>query len=396
MIKNDYKSKLEELIGKHQSIASDALRRLLNELSHGNKKVERHIQNSDYLKSKIIVEKDQARIRAAQLKNHVSKNVITPLKNAPELKHRAAIIYTQLCGYNKSNSSLSSSQLEEKLKRITDALDYPSISEDSPNKEGYEDDYKTASLVFTPSRKSSKDTLVFTVAILGIDLTFLGHYLESFKPEDNARKKKNGFLYASIAIFLTLSLAGAWWWVSIDQKPKRLFYEVSSSMLLASTKIPIDERGQPRDSISLEVVQTKFDEFVVKGDTIPLNGLWLRLMISNYSSQTNLYPDGLFYIPVLQEQLFGKVDTHKLSYANDAELILFLPQKLNRIFEWQITNDSDTYFIPPRTRMFMFFKLAKDRFNKQGKYTFRLCLEVFDENRNSLEATSDNIKLVIN
>ncbi|NQZ76973.1 MAG: hypothetical protein HRT61_12860 [Ekhidna sp.] len=391
-MENEYKDRLNDLITKHSSNAPGTLRDILKKLYKGDKTTLKSISNAAYLREQITHKDKNLRITSAALKNHVKKNIIDALAENEDLKFRASVVFRHLTGYDKAGSNFETKDLKAGIDQIMNDGKFPHPQPKNYLKEGTEDDYSTASSIFT-GKKSQKKALIFVVAILGIELDYLANQLKKFSPETEPKRTKRKLI--TFAFLLVLTTLIAIWYLRVDQPRNQLFYQVRVEEIFSESLISLDTTIPVNDSISLQVVQIAFDDFLIRTDTIALNEVWIRLMVSNHSDSLKFFPDGLFLLPNLQEHLTGNMYQNQAKHASHGKANLYLPTAMNRTFEWQIINNSRHFYIPPRKHGFMFFKLIKDDLTNEGLYSFKLSLEGFDQKKEPFDAVSSTFKLAI-
>lgn len=375
MVRLTYEDHLEDMIAAHQDRCADALRSIILDLDAGNFEGNQLLEEPAHIRSLISYYKGEARITPARLKKHVGSFLIPNLKSNHQIRDRVTLIYKSISGYG-THSPITDKEFKDAVDSILTKGEYPPIP-GSSRREGVENQYKAAGNIFATQTKSSLETLKFVIAILGIKEGALKSYLngdEIVKPEIKGLNEdkillKSKAIYFTVGAVILVFIAVISGLLSKDKPRQKLRERILASRVF-NQSVSIDDTN-PKDSISIEVVRVESYDKLIRIDTFPLNSMWVRIKVSNFSDSLSFIPDGLFYKPLIQEKFDGVLLAGVENVSSQENVQLTLPHDPGRAYEWKIVNDP-LISIPPKSAAFSLIKLMAHKDAEDQIASFRL------------------------
>lgn len=179
--------------------------------------------------------------------------------------------------------------------------------------------------------------------------------------------------------------------LSID-KPRLKLRETILADAFFNSPVPITITD-PKDSVAIEVVRVDSYDKLVHIDTLPLNSMWVRIRVSNFSDSLNFVPDSFFYAPVFQERFDGILLSGGENISSQENIQLTLPHDPGRVFEWKVINEP-LIRIPPKSAVFSLIKLVAHQDSEDQIASFTLGISGFLLT-SSVRNESNQLKLAI-
>lgn len=357
--RSSYEKEIERLIGTFgEKLLSQSILSIALKLDLELKKVK---VTTFFDKPTLILENLNEGIEsttAAQLMSLLRKQ-LSHRKNQYD-RYKLEVIFKHLSGAYARKRHFSIIKINKKIDQIRNGDHFP--DPDLSTKPTGEDDSKFKSLSKLLQGKQphiNSYTIRFAIALLGIKLIPLEKRLFELRNEakeeptngsnqsestlaplySNSRPplNKKNLLIKTLTVLLIVSVA--YFAFRHQTASKSTLFDDIPSHEVFNMEMEIGEEVAAKDCVTIVPYLLTFKDVLVNEDTIPLNRLWIKFRVTNFSDQTH-FPDAIYLKKIQSNSLQGQIVERARTILDSTSLIFNIAEGEKKISQGIQTTSS--------------------------------------------------------
>lgn len=391
--KTQYENRIDDLIERFKNkLLSDAIRLLVSELKTDKESAQAFFDHPGLILEHISLKDGIAYISAGKLIAILKQQIL--LREDPHERDKAEVLFKYLSSRYSGTGQLSISQIEERILTIRDGGSFP-MPDNSGKRTGKDDGKYRAlrDLFLSKSEASNHYTIQFGIALLGIKL----NQLEKILPElEKALAKKEkpqptsltsqvvpksletpGRKPVVLALVTILVICATYFLVKVFTEERPSSGAIPKVKKIASHEVfqakdYLEERLIAKDCVTVEPYLFTYKDILIDVDTIPLDSLWIKFRVTNYSDQA-YFPDVIYLKKVSSGTLRGQMVRTEMSIVNTTKLT-FEIKDISANDSWDILSSDLFPAIEAKSQVFGSALVVSDKNSSPRIHEFKLVL----------------------